>query len=54
MSKGPSTFRKTDFRRVVEELTRAGLTFRVEIMPGKIVLVPDGDSGEEIAQEIKL
>jgi hypothetical protein len=48
MSKGPSTFRKADIKRGVEALKSAGLKVaRVEITPGKIVLVPkDGEAGE--------
>ena len=47
MSKGPSTFRIADFRRTVEALKSAGLKFRVEMTPGKVVFVPDdGDTGE--------
>jgi hypothetical protein len=48
MSKRPSTFRKADIRRGVEALKSAGLRVaRVEITPGKIVLVPaSGDTGE--------
>ena len=48
MSKGPSNFRITDLRRGWNGLEKAGAKVkRVEIQPGKIVFILDGDTNEK-------
>jgi hypothetical protein len=58
MSKGPSTFRKTDVKRGIEALELAGKRVaRIEIdKAGKIVLFPDNNGNAEAdnPEEIKL
>jgi len=58
MSKGPSTFRKSDVKRGIEALELAGKKVtRVEIdKTGKIILFPDngGNAGADNSEEIKL
>jgi len=45
MSKGPSTFRKTDVKRAFDAAKMAGVKVaRIEIQAGKITLVPRDDS----------
>ena len=44
MSKGPSTFRKSDVTRLLSAAEKAGVKVaRVEVEAGKLTLVPDHD-----------
>ena len=46
MSKGRCAFRKIDVKRMLEAARMAGVKVgSIEVLPGKIILVPDHDGG---------
>ena len=49
MSKGPSTFKKTDAKRKIEAAELAGIRVgRIELQAGRVIIIPRTEDESEI------